>query len=104
MAASGYSASFSAPYQKVFTSFSGVVNLTTTKAAAQHLCSGLIVCCTGAGDLVWRDDAGQNNTIPLTPGPPFHLPFAAQQIRPSTFTGWIIAYWHPQSCAALNRV
>lgn len=104
MSDSGYGEKFAAPYQRVYTTLSATADLTTGKTAAQLLPSGAVVKVTGSGNLVWQDEAGDSNTLPLVAGDILDLPFAIRTLLPSTITGWLLVYWHPNAPTARTRI
>lgn len=105
MSNSGYGEKFAAPYQRVYTTLSATADLTAGKTAAgTTLPSGAVVKATGSGNLVWQDDVGDSNTLPLVAGDILDLPFAIRTLLPSTITGWLLVYWHPDAPAARTRI
>jgi hypothetical protein len=89
---------------KVFTSFIATNNLRTQASYPNH-CPQLVtvrVGSAGAGNLVYKDFAGNTNTIALGNSEVHHIEGATSTIEISTFTGTVIAYWWCDGATVTN--
>lgn len=88
-----------AAYQRVYTTFTATINLTTEVHQAPNAASGALVINATAGALAfsWTDCSGTQSTVSVPANTVLDFPFALASIHSDTADtlSAVVVYWHP---------